>query len=937
MKTLLVFPGILLAALAPAQQAMYENRASGPAGGGNSSGIFSGYIANGLVEWNKLNDGGGTVAADASGNGNTLPLFGAPAWSSGWLNLNGTSQYGDAGSNQLSSLDQHDLTICAWVNKNTSSLKGIVDKSFAVAGVGYGGWSLRALADNQLDWWIENGLDYTDGGAETITLGQWTFVTVTWHYLSGRADFYINGVLNSEEINGAPIENRSGSADLEVGDMQNNGFGGAYAFDGALHDVGIYNRALSAAEIGSNYLGTEFNTNVNVPDLLYYKMTESAQTHAPAFLADSSTHGGTTGTVFMQSTLQWVPNVASIPATALHFDGFSTYIDTSNTVLFNFTTNLFTINLWVRPQAGYGTLMDNGYYQTNGWYLGISGFYQIQFGAETNGADNVISTSTGAVEPGLYTMVTVVRTGPTNALIYINGIQAGTAGSLTIPAPSVNSLQFGVDRTRGNYLNGDLWLPQVWGEALTPAEVANLYFVEQLGQPWPNAGSSATLGYLTNGLVEWNKFNDDGGAVAADSSGNGNTLPLTGSPAWGAADISFNGSSQYADAGRNQLSSLDQHDVTIGVWLNKNAPSMKGIVDKSYVIPGVGYGGWSFRTLANNQLDWWVENGLDYTDGGAATLAQGQWTYATVVWHYSAHEADFYINGVVNSRVGNGAAVQNPGGQADLQVADMQDNASGGLYAFDGAMHDLGIYNRALSDAEVQSNYLSTEFGTNVSAPDLLYYKMAEAGPTNPPVSLADSSTHGGTTGTILAQSALVWVANGASIPETALHFNGVSTYIETSNSVFFNFTTNLFTINFWVCPLTANGCLMENGNFQTNGWYLNVGGAYQVQFGAETNGSNVFLTTGAGAAQVGVWTMVTLVRTAPTNVFIYINGNQAATTGSFTSPAGSTNSLRMGMDRAGAHFLDGDIWLPQIWGEALPATSVANLYFAQIPGHPWP
>ena len=82
---------------------------------------------------------------------------------------------------------------------------------------------------------------------------------------------------------------------------------------------------------------------------------------------------------------------------------------------------------------------------------------------------------------------------------------------------------------------------------------------------------------------------------------------------------------------------------------------------------------------------------------------------------------------------------------------------------------------------------------------------------------------------------------------------------------------------------------------------------------------------------------MVTIVRTGPTNVLVYINGIQAATTGSITSPASSTNSLLFGVDRAGAHYLDGDIWLPQIWGEALPPTSIANLYLIQSLGRPWP
>jgi hypothetical protein len=289
--------------------------------------------------------------------------------------------------------------------------------------------------------------------------------------------------------------------------------------------------------------------------------------------------------------------------------------------------------------------------------------------------------------------------------------------------------------------------------------------------------------------------------------------------------------------------------------------------------------------------------------------------------------------------VANGAAVEAPSGTADLEVGNIHDNESGGVYAFDGSMRDIGIYNRALSATEMASNYLGSEISVNVSVPDLLYYKMTEHAETNPPVFLADSSTLGLATGTVFssAPTTLQWVTNVAGIPETALHFNGVSTHIDTSNSVLFNFTTNLFTINLWVRPLTANGCIMENGINDVDGWYLRVGGSYEVEFGTEAGGADAAISTEPGGAQDGIFTMVTVVRTAPTNALIYINGVRTATTGEITIPDSSTNSLLIGVDRAGAHTLDGDLWLPQIWGEALPATSIANLYLMQSSGRPWP
>lgn len=452
--------------------------------GGNFS---STYIPNGLLEWNKLNDGTGTNAADASGNGNTLPLIGSPTWETGYLTLDGSTQYGDAGSNQLASLDLHDLTLCTWLNKADASFKAIVDKSFVTPGVGYGGWSLRVDQNNRLNWWVQDNQDLVDQGAATIVPGEWVFVSLVWHYTQQKADFYLDGVLNSTVGNGAANQHPSDLASLEIGNMGNNSSGGQFAFNGSLRDVAIYNRALSADEIGRNYLGSEFVTNVIVPDLLYYKFTEYEQVNPPVQLADSSLLGAATGTLFSDfpTTLQWETNEPSVPTTALHFNGVSTHIDTSNSVIFNFTTNLFTINLWMRPLTANGCIMENGIAQQNGWDLSVGGTYQVQFSTETEGSESTISTGPGAANVGVFTMVTIVRTGPTTALIYINGAPAATTGSITIPASSTNSLVIGTDRAGAHHLDGDLCLPQIWSEALPPTAIANLYLIQSAGKPWP--------------------------------------------------------------------------------------------------------------------------------------------------------------------------------------------------------------------------------------------------------------------------------------------------------------------------------------------------------------------------------------------------------------------------------------------------------------------
>jgi len=101
--------------------------------------------------------------------------------------------------------------------------------------------------------------------------------------------------------------------------------------------------------------------NTNIPGLLYYKMTEGfGSTTPPVHLTDSSLHGGTTGYVNSSVPVAWDPDQGGSPNAAIYFDGYSTSLDTGNNSLFNFTTNLFTLNMWVRPLTYNPILMGNG-------------------------------------------------------------------------------------------------------------------------------------------------------------------------------------------------------------------------------------------------------------------------------------------------------------------------------------------------------------------------------------------------------------------------------------------------------------------------------------------------------------------------------------------------------------------------------------------------
>jgi hypothetical protein len=224
--------------------------------------------------------------------------------------------------------------------------------------------------------------------------------------------------------------------------------------------------------------------NPLTPDLLYYQMTEGAasyQTQAgffenpPVYLTDSSTHGGSTGTVTATGIpIQWVPNQNGTPVSAVHFNGSSTALRAANPGLFSFTTNLFSVNLWVRNLTYPCALCGNGLYENSGWYIVINTAGEVVVAAESPGSDSYVATSSTVAFAGQWEMITVVRTGPKTVLIYRNALLQNTIGSFSNPAPTGNAVIFG-DNYYGNQYDGDLGTIRIYGRPLAPNEINALY------------------------------------------------------------------------------------------------------------------------------------------------------------------------------------------------------------------------------------------------------------------------------------------------------------------------------------------------------------------------------------------------------------------------------------------------------------------------------
>jgi glucose/arabinose dehydrogenase/PKD repeat protein len=231
-------------------------RARDGAGNTTLSASVSVSIANGsgpplgLVAGYAFDDGLGTVAADASGNGIIGTLANGATWAPGRYNgsiafdgLDDQVDLGNPGSLQLTG----SMTISAWINSDAFP----VDDAAVV--------SKRGSVGFQLDTTIDRGprtigfkLTSTSGagmyryGATTMQTAAWYFIAGVYDATAATLSVYINGQLDNGSLIGTvTTAQQNSSLGVRIGGTPT----GSSRFDGRIDEVRIYSRALTAAEI----------------------------------------------------------------------------------------------------------------------------------------------------------------------------------------------------------------------------------------------------------------------------------------------------------------------------------------------------------------------------------------------------------------------------------------------------------------------------------------------------------------------------------------------------------------------------------------------------------------------------------------------------------------------------------------------------------------
>ncbi|HEX4793536.1 MAG TPA: LamG-like jellyroll fold domain-containing protein, partial [Humisphaera sp.] len=209
---------------------------------------------NNLVGYWTFDEGASNIAADHSGTGNNGTLSGETTWSLGLVGASAINFHGagvaDAhvavpNSSSLQFTAAQSFTVGAWIRPNALPGKwaGIVTKS-ADLGNGYG---IYIDPNNKWAFATQSDVNVLEGTAATTVsptrpLAGWHYVAIVQNGAANTRTLYVDGAA----VATGTAFNASGGGDLWIGGSKGNN---TQYFNGAVDDVRIYSRALSASEI----------------------------------------------------------------------------------------------------------------------------------------------------------------------------------------------------------------------------------------------------------------------------------------------------------------------------------------------------------------------------------------------------------------------------------------------------------------------------------------------------------------------------------------------------------------------------------------------------------------------------------------------------------------------------------------------------------------
>ncbi|HYF65179.1 MAG TPA: LamG-like jellyroll fold domain-containing protein, partial [Herpetosiphonaceae bacterium] len=671
---------------------------------------------------------GAQAFADSSGVSDsvtcdaTCPAAGSAGRYGSALSLDG-GDYLPANSG-VTELARGDFTMAAWV-KTTGTSMGIVTKSD-----GDGAWE-----SGERSFYIDSSGKPTFVGFGNnyiapyfaVNDGQWHHVAVTWKLgdnNGGTAAMYIDGVNQTHSFNtnyGAGNADKAGDI-LYVGRGNSNSGEAASNFNGALDEVAVFDRALSAADIamlkdgrynandllvapgaGLTYQAVISNTNstLGVNGHLSGATSGSDPAIGQPFAAlrmeksdrvttfTNATGESSTATCGGDSCPAGVSSRNAGAGNAVQFGSGSNnnddYVSLPSIVTGNTSNVNYTVAFWIKLNSKPANGGLDYIFQTDSEADGALSMYvhpDLSIGIFVEGRNSHYSTAKLAV--GAWTHLLVTTTSDKTRL-YINGAFDSEEDHFNVSSFIVGPGRIGNDMAGTSPIQATLDDFVVYSNKTASATVAttiynDTYFINTsaIGFYYP----TLLLQFNDTGSVAFANRMNDSAAAACASATTCPTASTTG--AFGGAAFVFDGTDDYLT-----LSNADfaRGDYTIGAWFKTSASGAEQSI-LGATQAGTGNHGIYLSLQSNGTLRFLHRFPFGASGGASVTSSQaynnGAWHYATAVRKGST--LTLYVDG---ASVGTGTASSALDKSLDVAIGRLSPTSA--QRYFNGALDEILI------------------------------------------------------------------------------------------------------------------------------------------------------------------------------------------------------------------------------------------------------
>ena len=634
-----------------------------------------------------LDEGGGTTAADSSGNGNSGILQNGASWTSGRsggaVSLDGVDDTVFISNSAGLTSITNGLTVAAWVYRpaNQTGFASVLSRE---VGTGHYEHFYLGFENGKYRWFVNTSGGYSNSSlGGTAPTGQWIHMVGT--YDGTTVTLYVNGALQFSTPHSGTFG--SDTTGIAIGVNHNSA---AHQpddpFSGKVDDVNVYSYALSAQEALQLYQSAPSSSGDSTAPTVSMSAPANASTVSGGAVTVSATASDNVGLAGVQFKLDGANLGAEDTSAPYSISWNTTQVSGGShslTAVARDTSNNTTTS---SPVA-----------------VTVSNPSAFDFSLSTAGAQSVVRGSSVT-----NTITATLASGTAQSVTYsVSGLPSGATSSVTPGSCSPTCSATVTIQTA----------------ASTPLATSTITVTGTAGSVVRTATFGLTVTSSssgTSGPIVKLALDEGTGTTANDGSGNGNNGTLQNGPTWttgkSGGALNFDGSNDTLFIANSASLNTISTGVTFAAWVYRNS-TQSGFVSVAAREVGTSYYEHFYFGFENGSYRWFVNTTGGYSSvsmGGSSPT--GQWVH--VAGTYDGATVRLYVNGVQQFSTPHSGTFATDTTGVTIG-ASHNDSGHAAEEAFNGKVDDVAIYSYALTAQQVQQLYQGATSSGDTAQPSV--------------------------------------------------------------------------------------------------------------------------------------------------------------------------------------------------------------------------